>query len=127
MTFSPLLLRCGLLLSLSTALAYSQCTFTVSPSPVFFDSTAQNVPVQVNASDPSCSWNAISSGFATIPGSASGTGSGPVTYAVSQNTTGADRNVTVFVGGQILQLNQRSTSGAFTDIAPGDFYFDAVN
>ncbi len=125
MTLSPVLLRCSFLLCVSAGLGFSQCTFTSSPA--FFDATAQNVAVQITASDPTCSWNATGSGFASIPGSSSGTGSGSVTYAASQNTTGADRNIAVFVAGQILQLNQRFTSGAFTDIFPADFYFDAVN
>jgi plastocyanin len=127
MTLSTPLLRCAFLLGFSAALAYSQCTFTVTPSPAYFDSTAQTTAIQVNASDPTCSWDATSVGFASISGSASGTGSGQVTYVVSQNATGADRSVTVNIAGQTLQLNQRATASTFSDVAPGDFDFDAVN
>jgi plastocyanin len=116
-----------LLLLFSAVAAHSQCTFGIAPSPAFVDSTAQTLTVQVTASTPQCAWEAASSGFATISGSPAGEGTGTVTYSISLNSTGFPRTVQLTVAGQTLQLTQQSTATTFSDVSPGDFYFDAAN
>jgi len=111
----------------SSTVTIPPCTFALTPSPAFADSTAQNVTIQVVTTGSNCAWNAAGSGFATIPGASAGNGSGPLTYALSQNSTGQDRTVALSIAGQTLQLTQRFTASIFSDVTPGDTYFDAAN
>jgi RHS repeat-associated protein len=104
---------------------FGQCTYTVSPSSAYSDSTARNVTLQVTASAGTCAWTAASNGFATT--SSSGTGNGAAVYALSANTSGVARSVTLTVAGQSVALTQDATPTTFSDVFPPDFYFDGAN
>jgi hypothetical protein len=124
---STVLTRGTLLLLVSALSAWSQCTFGLEPSPAFVDSTAQNLTIQVTANTQSCVWEAASSGFAIVSGPSAGKGNGAVTYSIAANSMGLPRTVPLIIAGQTLQLTQQSTTAVFSDVAPGDYYFDAVN
>jgi hypothetical protein len=111
----------------SNTVTIPPCTFDVTPSPAFSDSSAQSVTLQVVANVPNCAWNATSSGFAATSGPSSGIGSGQLTYAVSQNTTGFDRTASLTIAAQLVPLTQRFTQSTFSDVLPGDPDFDAAS
>jgi hypothetical protein len=68
---------------------------------------ASGQTVSVTAASSSCIWTAVSNNtsWITVTGSASGTGSGTVTYSITANT-GAARTGTITIGGQIFTVTQ---------------------
>ena len=76
---------------------------------------ASGCPWGISASDP---WIQLS-----VPG---GSGSGSVSVSVQPNTTGADRSGTIFFGGQQIAVAEPTTP-LFSDVAPSDYYYQAVN
>ena len=121
-------LRIALLAVLASIASYGQCTFTVSPSPAYADSTGQTVVLQVTASAQTCGWTAASNGFATVSGG-TGTGNGSVSYLLPSNTTGADRTVALTVAGNTVTLTQRFTAQVFSDVdlGPSNSFFNGTN
>jgi RHS repeat-associated protein len=123
-------LRLGLMVGVTAAASYAQCTFTVNPTPVYADSTAQTVVVQVTASAQTCGWSAAGNGFATVSGTTgTGTGNGSVSYNLTANTTGADRTAPLAIAGNTVNLTQRFTAQVFSDVdlGPSSPYFDGAN
>ncbi len=103
------------------------CSFTVAPSAIFLDASAQSASVTVTASAADCVWTeSTADNFIASPAAAS-TGSGPASFTVSVNGTNTDRVGSVTVAGQTVSVTQRFTTTPFGDINPSDFYFDAVN
>lgn len=84
------------------------CTFTLSPASQAFSSAGGDASVTVTASQPSCAWTAGSSaGWASIQQGASGTGSGTITYRVTQNTDATPRSASLTVGSQVHAISQQ--------------------
>jgi hypothetical protein len=82
------------------------CTFTVSPTSASPGASGGVAAVSVTASAPSCAWTASSqAGWITISGTASGTGSATVQYAVASNA-GTARSGTLTVAGHTVTINQ---------------------
>ena len=62
-----------------------------------------------------CAWTAVSNAsWLTISGGASGTGSGPVTFNVTANSSTQPRTGTITIGGQTFSVTQNTSTCAFT-------------
>jgi hypothetical protein len=83
------------------------CSFSINPSSLTVSAGASpgNI-ITVNASAPSCGWTAVGSGFLSVNGAASGTGSGPVTIDIAANPGSTSRFAAASIGGQPLGVNQ---------------------
>jgi hypothetical protein len=100
------------------------CSYSVSPSALYVDSTSQAGPALNVTTGPGCAWTSSAGGFITITSGASGTGSGAVTFRVAANTSGAVQIGTLTVAGQTVTVTQRATAAIFADVTPPDYYFD---
>lgn len=87
----------------------ANCNFTLSRPRASYGSTADTGIVNVSTT-PDCAWTAFAPGgsFATITGGASGTGSGTVSYSVSQNTTGTARTTALSIAGVSFEITQNA-------------------
>jgi len=93
------------------------CSFTITPTTISFGHLGGAGSISLNASDPSCNWNATESlDWVNSLSPTSGTGNDTVEYTVLQNT-GNSRSGTLTVAGQTMTLNQvgpDATVGPFT-------------
>ena len=103
------------------------CTFTLSPSAVFLDASAQSSNIAVTASAQNCAWSASSTGFIGISSGATGTGDGAVSFTVPANTSTSDLKGTLTIAGQPVAVTQRFTPTTFANVGPSNNFFDAVN
>ena len=105
----------------------SSCTFTVSPTALYYDMNGGNTTITLTASSPSCPFGAVS----TVPwltlANANGTGNGSVNVAVSVNSSGVSQTGTIFAAGQAIAVTEWGTAQTFADVNPTDFFFDAAN
>jgi hypothetical protein len=82
------------------------CTFTVSPTSTSYGPGGGSSAVTVTASASTCAWTASSNAtWATLTGTAGGTGTGQVGYSVGPNS-GLARSAQLTVAGATVTLNQ---------------------
>jgi hypothetical protein len=93
------------------------CTPTVQPGPYWIPAGGGSITVNVTA-DSTCQWNAASSAWLTTSGPTTRTGSSPVVYTATANTTGATRAVFVTVAGVGVYVGQTSSGCSYT-VTPG--------
>ncbi len=83
-----------------------ECTFNVSPTEAFPDSTGTSGTLTVTTIA-GCSWTAVSNAsWITVPAGAGTTGSGSVNYSVASNPTAVTRIGTVTIAGQTFSVTQ---------------------
>ncbi|MCH8269147.1 MAG: hypothetical protein IH846_16710, partial [Acidobacteria bacterium] len=103
----------------------SACTFAISPSRQLFTSAGGSGTVEVTTQS-GCFWTAASNAsFITFSSSASGTGSGAVSYDVAENTAAAAREGTLTIGGQTFTVEQAGTAPLFL-LRPAGLTFGAL-
>jgi sugar lactone lactonase YvrE len=100
------------------------CPVSVATS-IAADSAAQTLTSTLTAAG-SCQW-AASNLPSWITSASAGAGSGVLSLTLQANTTGADRSATITVNGLSVAVSQRFTAELFQDVAPLEYYFDAVN
>jgi len=89
----------------------AQCTFTFDSASAHFTTAGGTGSVTVTASDPSCSWAAISySPFVSITSTQDFTGNGTVTYTVSNNTNLVGFTGEMVIAGQVYLVYQDAFS-----------------
>ncbi len=89
----------------------ASCSFTLSATRAAYDSAAKTGTAGVTASTSSCDWTAVSNAaWITVTSGASGTGSGTVSYSVTQNTGGSNRSGTITIAGLTFTIVQSATS-----------------
>jgi hypothetical protein len=93
----------------------TECTYELDPATATFTSEVGEGQFQVTASADTCLWSATTSAdWITITAGNSITGSGTVTYSVTANTTGAERDGTITVGEQTHTITQAATGSEVT-------------
>jgi hypothetical protein len=105
------------------------CTFTLAPASANHPSGGGAGSFTVTASDPSCAWSATSTvaGWLSVDAaSASGTGSGSVSYTVQANT-GAARSGGIDVGGRSFAVTQDAAPASPPADACGTVTLDSTS
>lgn len=75
-----------------------------------------------------CSWSiSTEASWITITSATTFSGGGTATFTIEENATGLRRTATVIVAGFVFTYTQEATTQVFSDAAPGNFFFDAVN
>ncbi len=100
------------------------CTYTLTPDNASFDGNAATATFNVNTQS-NCVWTAKSNNdWITVNPPAGGTGSGVVSYSITQNSTGTGRTGTITAGGQTFTITQTTLTAvkliAFTATAYDD-------
>ncbi|MCX6997066.1 MAG: hypothetical protein NTV49_08260, partial [Kiritimatiellaeota bacterium] len=92
------------------------CSFTIDPTSAHYPASGGAGSVAITASSGSCGWTAVSNDawIGVSPASASGTGTGTVSYTVAVNGASVIRTGTVTVAGLVFTVYQ-----AAADTAPG--------
>ena len=90
--------------------AAAPCTYTATPAS--HSIPASGGPGTVTLSTQAgCAWNATTSApWITISGTAAGTGSGTVDFAVAENPDGFGRSGTIAIGAQIVTVSQAAAT-----------------
>lgn len=103
-----------------------ECVFTLDPTEQNFDATGGAGDFDLNASDESCDWTAVSNdAWITDVSAASGTGSDTISFTVAANE-GPERTGTITAGGQTFTVTQDAAPIECTfDIEPDSADFDA--
>ena len=97
------------------------CTFTLNPASQSVGAGASTGTFTVTASGSSCPWSATS-GVSWITTVSTGTGSGPVTYAVQANPTTSTRTGTILAGGETFAVTQAAGAASSANaLVNGDF------
>jgi MYXO-CTERM domain-containing protein len=91
----------------SFSLTNSSCTFSLLPVGALIGPVGVSDTIAVTASNPACMWTATSSTPWLSGITASGTGSGTVSYAVAANP-GVQRTGSISIGGQTFNITQIS-------------------
>lgn len=125
--FSVVATAAGMSITFSLTNTASPCTFAVSASTLFFDSSAGSTSVTVTPSGLTCTWGDSSTTPWVSLSPVSGSGIGAVNLSVAANSTGSDRTASVSIAGQTISISQASTAQLFSDVPPSVYYFDAVN
>lgn len=108
--------------------AVPACTFSATPSSLYFDATAQSGSVIVTPSSPNCYWTAAAAGpFLSITAGSSGMGNGAVDYVASANPTGSVLTGSLTIANISVPATQRETAEIFADVIALDYYFDFAN
>lgn len=96
------------------------CTFAITPITQAFAASGGAGTVSVTASSNTCGWTAASAApWITITSGTTGTGSGPVGYAVAANTGTTPRTGTVNIAGHAFTVTQSAaTAASVTVTAP---------
>ncbi len=97
------------------------CTYSLSPSSMSFTAEGGNGSVSVTASGSDCQWSVSSvAGWLSITSASSFTGSGTVTYTVSENTTEDSRTATLTITGDNYSATHSVSQDAadLTDVTP---------
>ncbi len=90
------------------------CSYSLTPGPVIsIPGTGGTGTISVNTQT-GCVWSAVSSApsWLAITGPATGTGPGSFEYNAAASTGGGYQSATITVAGQILTVNEGTTSGA---------------
>ena len=83
------------------------CSIALSENAVTFERNGGSRSVNVQASDPSCAWQAVSNApWLRITAGTSGVGSGVVSYQVDAHTGSSAREGTIGIDGQTLTVRQ---------------------
>ena len=97
------------------------CTFTVSPTSTSYGPGGGSSSVTVTASASTCAWTASSNAmWATLTGTAGGTGTGQVGYSVGPNS-GLARSAQLTVAGATVTLNQSGDVDSDGDGLPDSY------
>jgi hypothetical protein len=101
------------------------CVLTISPASREFPSEGGEGGVTVTLSHPSCEWAASASAdWVTIPGGATGTGSGAVSYRVAENAQPGSRTANLAIGDAAHVISQQGRPAACTyEIEPSSASF----
>ncbi len=105
----------------------SGCIYTVTSTPLTYDSTGGTATFTITAVGSSCVWGAASSASWATLSTASGSGNGSVVVTVAANTTGVQRTASLLIAGQTISVTEAGTAQVFADVPPSAYYFDAVN
>lgn len=82
------------------------CSYTISPQSMSFTSSGGTGSIQVTTQN-GCFWTAISSNaWIAITAGGSGSGTGPVNYAVDANPGSEGRTGTIYIAGETFQVEQ---------------------
>lgn len=105
------------------------CFPVLSETSRYFDKssrTLRTVSIQVPGV---CGWTATPADpWVSITAGGSQTGPGDLTFAITENTSGAERRTTVnFTLGAQLEIIQRGTLTQFADVTPDNFAFDGAS
>jgi hypothetical protein len=103
------------------------CSFTITPSIVYFDANTNAGTAGVTANLPYCTWTPGPDSSWITYNSPIGAGSSAFGVGVVQNLTGASRTGHITVGTASLTVTQDATTQVFTDVPPSSYYFDAVD
>lgn len=104
------------------------CTFTIAPPSQELPGAGGEASVMVTASAASCTWTAgTAASWVTVVSGASGTGSGSVTYRVSENPAADPRTATLTVAGLVHTITQqgRAPVACTYAISPTSAAFDS--
>ena len=104
----------------------TSCSYSVSASSLFFDSTGGTSTLSI-ATLGGCGWSAVSPAPWITFSNPSGSGAGTATASIAPNSTGVARTATILVGGQVLTVTEAATAQIFADVPPSAYYFDAAN
>jgi len=97
--------------SINTRISRSGCSYSLSPTSQFFETSAGAAGVNVTAAS-GCTWTATSNAsWLTITSGASGSGNGGVNISVGANTNGVRRSATLSIAGQTLTMTQAGQAG----------------
>ena len=97
------------------------CTYTVSPTSTSYGPGGGSSAVTVTASASTCAWTASSNAtWATLTGTAGGTGTGQVGYSVGPNS-GLARSAQLTVAGTTVTLNQSGDVDSDGDGLPDSY------
>ncbi len=89
--------------------SFPPCTYSLSPSKRSLDSR-QSIATATVKTRNACGWTAQSSAsWIVILEGGSSSGSGTITYSVLENTTGASRRGSIFVGSKKVKIKQKRT------------------
>ena len=95
------------------------CTYSLSVSSQTIASGAASGSVNV-LTTAGCSWTASSNAsWISVSSGATGTGNGPVGFAIQANTTGATRTGTLTIAGHTFTITQSASSTAGVSITTG--------
>jgi hypothetical protein len=92
--------------TVTQAAAPPPCTYTLSSTSVSAPGQAGTSSVTITASASTCAWTAsTATSWITLNGVA-GTGSGPLSFTLTSNATGAARTGTLTAGGKVVTVTQ---------------------
>lgn len=116
--------RSGTLIAGGQAFTITQeaivCTFSLSATGAFHTEAPATNSFSVTTAAP-CPWSVVNTNpWIAILSDQSGTGSGTVTYAVSQSASITERTGTLVVGGQTFSITQQAVTCSFA-VAPTSF------
>ncbi|BDC48492.1 hypothetical protein F183_A08080 [Bryobacterales bacterium F-183] len=89
------------------------CTYTLSPSTLAIPYTGGTGQLNVTTQN-NCLWIATAGDNWTTLATASGSGSGPVTFSVAGNSSSAIRRISIRVGSQTAVITQAGNPGTLT-------------
>jgi hypothetical protein len=99
----------------SVTQAAGTCTFSIGPTGQTVAANGGTASTTVTASNATCGWTAASNNsWLTVTSGATGTGSGPASFAVAANTTTSQRNGTITIAGQTFTVTQSAGSCSFS-------------
>ena len=101
------------------------CAITIAPPSQSFAASGGNGAIQVTAPG-GCAWTATSNAAWVQVGTPTGSGPGPVTYLVQENTATAPRTAAITIGGQTHTVSQAGAALPCTyDVTPASRTFTA--
>jgi Putative binding domain, N-terminal/Viral BACON domain len=96
--------------TVSQAAAPPTCTFAISPMSQTLPLAGGGGTVAITASDPTCSWTAVSNaGWLTITSPASGNGSGSIAFTAAGDGDPGPRSGTLTVAGQTFTVTEQGS------------------
>jgi hypothetical protein len=97
-----------------TQQAANGCTYSLSPSPDYFDYTGGPDTITVST-QPGCVWSATTkTRWVTITSTPTGTGTGTFDISVQQSSLRGTRNGSIAVADQTLTVSQTGNTGCRT-------------
>jgi hypothetical protein len=108
---------------------FASCSYGLSSTSRTFSTSAASTGTLNVTTGGTCSWAAVSNNaWITISGGSSGTGSGTVSYSITENTGAKRRTGTITIAGQTYTVHQDGVPPAITAMSPSSGAADvAVN
>lgn len=103
----------------SSEISYNGCTYTISPTTAQFTQKGGTGAIQVSTQT-SCNWTANSgASWITVTSGSKGTGSGKLSYSVTNNPKTSPRTASFTVARKVFTVNQAADSVANDSSNPG--------